>query len=670
MKIQIEKSETAGNKPTNYFWVVDLSGSMSYSVNNLKQTLLSTKTIIGPQDTISIGWFSSRGQYDWLVKGAKLDDKNFERLINEKFYARGLTCYNEILGSLTETVDNVQLSTGNTNNTLFFLSDGYCNDGSTDESVIRVCSNIASKNMFSEIRVIGYDQYYNRELLIRMSQTLKGQFSHISDHMQFNKDYNQLMKSKVQVETIELGAVYDYVWQVTDTDINIYPSDSKVQVLVTDKPSELFAINQNEIDDINLSDPKAVYSLAVVLSKANKANLAVNLLRKAGDIQTAKMLQKAFTVSQKGRAENELTYLALSQSEVHQSSIPSSQLLKDWIKDLEDLVEKGQVSINTEYSEYESITKKKKDVQAVNFKSVDKNAKIVEIKGNENRPNVTLLTVRNGNITDIVDPDLKARVEAFNAGQSPDKQIILPFACESFKNYTFVSNGQFNFKSLFLNLPQGTAIIDPAQDVDLFDPEVKTIKVQDFVNLNKNLILTKAQVSVLNWYIKNNSQVKHRDDVRQKWGPEGAALLEEMGLDYKLRFSPKKEKEQPRAEDADYIPVLEIDTYIKGCSTISVPKSYEKKQKGGKPNEIDNYLWSLFDKYDKQLKELGQDLFIKTRQTEVEGLSKVVKVLSQELAGQKFYLIMTNSWLEGIDKAESVEYNGLVINTKTVKEYI
>lgn len=679
MKITLQKSETAVNNPTDWHIILDLSGSMYSSIDVLQQTLLTAKTFLGPQDTFTLGYFSSIGQYGYLIKGAKLSDTTFDKLVKEKVYARNLTCYNEILGSLKETVEDVSLLSGNKNAVLYFLSDGHPNDGYSEESLLRVCKSIKSNNIFQEVKIIGYSFHYNRKLMLDMADNIGGQFSHISDHKELGASTETMMTNKKQIKNVTLDQKFDYLWQVSDTDIFVYQQndDLSVDVLNTKEESQLFGLQDFEVENLIrdsratpsplLNDPKFVYSLATVLSKANKANLGVSILVAAGDTTSARMLQKAFTVSQKGRAENELQRSTLTVQQINKTTVVEGQMLDQWLKELEVKIQKGQVAIDTKLSEYNNVTRKKSDVSKVKFVKSDEVAKIVEIKGNENRPNINLLTVRKGKITEILDKDLGNKLYNFN--QNTDTPINLPIECESFKNYTLVSNGDFNFDALVLDENGKKIVIDPRQELSLFDSNIKNIDIKDFTNLNKNLIKTKAHVSVLNWYIKNNAEVKHRDDLRLKWGIEGAALLEEMGLDYKLRYSPEKEKVE-RDENADYIPMISIDAFIKGCSKISAKDSYQKMVDKKKPNALDEIMWVLFKKYDAMKNELGKQLFVKALQTELEGLTQTVKILSQEVANQKFYIISTNSWFTGIDKADEVIYDDLVIKTKIEKEYV
>jgi hypothetical protein len=51
-------------------------------------------------------------------------------------------------------------------------------------------------------------------------------------------------------------------------------------------------------------------------------------------------------------------------------------------------------------------------------------------------------------------------------------------------------------------------------------------------------------------------------------------------------------------------------------------------------------------------------------------LFRSVDLLSQKISAQKFYLMVTNSWFEGVDKADEFEYDGLVVKVKETKEYL
>jgi len=683
MKLLINKRNGEQNIPTNYMILVDTSGSMYQSINSLKETLMSIGSNIGTDDTLSIGWFSGYNSFEWVCTGWKCNTDNLENLVNTKIYSRGLTCYNQILQTVENTWNNVSLLTGCENFSLFWLSDGWPNSNSPESETINLCKKLSSK--FSAKTIVGYGSNYNRKLLLDMTEAINGTFSHISNYTELTASGEVLVKSKKTVKIVDLDKCYDVIWQVTDSEIiPLVCKDKQVEVLETENNGELFAIDFTEIDNLpddQLKDGKFVYSLAYILSQKNLANLGVSVLRKAGDALRAKMLQKSFTVAQKGRSENDLKAFALVGSTINKQTVPITVSLESFVKSIKDNL--GKVSIDLAKSPYKSVTRSGEDVSKVEFKTNDSSAKIVGITGNEDRANISFLTVREGQIEQYTDIDFGNRVLAYNAtvengGLSGNSVIELPIKAPTFRNYTFVANGDFNYDAISLEFDNSVGAIkaslgytvDPNESIDLFDENQKTIKIKDFANLYKALISEKAHASVLRFYVKKYSEQKNLVDLRvQNYGVEGAKLLEEMGLDSQMRYAPKKAY-KPKDENADFVPFIELTAQLKGASTISASKSFEKYEKKGKPNVGDDICWPLFEKYEKQLVALGQETFVEFCQKTLEGVEDTVDLLSQKVSSIKFFLMITNSWFVDVDKSDSFEYDGLVINTKVVNEYL
>lgn len=669
MKIVIPKNENVVNNATNYVVVVDVSGSMWHSIDQLRKTLLAVNDLAGEKDTLSIAYFSQSNNFEFFVKGASIKNNNLQALVDSKIYARGATNYVQVLEKLPDILNDVKLQTGNDNFALYFLSDGYPNDGSPENRIYKVCDSL--KNSFSVKTVVGYGANYNRNILLEMANKLQGNMSHVSDYIEMNKNYRTFFKGKKSKQNIKLTEQHDLIWQVTDNDVvTLTPNpDNSVDVLDTVIQSKLFGIRYDELDNLSkeiLEDGAFVYSLAYLLSQKNKANLGVKLLRKAKDAFAAKMLQKSFTVSQKGRAENELKISAVHGKKI---SSPKKEVktttLSDYLKNIKSNV--GKISINLKKSRYNNISKKLEEVSKVKYQTNDENATIVGVVGNENRPNVSLLTVRKGEILGVEDEDLQKRINDFNQGH--DTKIEFPIESETYRNYSLVANGDFNFNELTLS---DNFTIIPDIDLDLFDESDKNIKIGEFVNLNKTLIKEKAHMSVLNFYIKKYSDQKNINDIRvERYGKEGAELLSEMGLDYQMRYSPKRGS-SVKDPDADYIPFLEIDTYIKGASTVSASESYKKyeAEPKKKPNVADEMMWPYFDEYEVLFNTLGKELFIETIQTKLKGVKSTVDFLSSKLANIKFYMITTNSWFDGVEKVDELIYDELVIKVKETKEYL
>ena len=677
MKITLPKNSKSSNTPTNYVLLSDSSGSMWGSIDTLKETIAAVSALMTDEDTITIGDFSSYGDFDFFARGLK-KSQDITALVNKKIRARGLTCYTQALNALPKILEDLTALTGNSVFSFFFLSDGYPNDNSSDSAIQKACQGLKGK--FASALICGFGGYYGRPTLLAMAETIGGQMNHISDFQEMKKSYNNFFKGKKTKKNIPIDQKYDYVWQVTATDIVLLEQnkDNSVDVFDSKDDTKLFAVNNSELGKLaEIKDASFVYSLAYVLSQKNKANLGVAVLRQAGALNDAAMLIKAFTVSQKGIAENELKISAIIGGEVVAQVATPKLAIAQFLADIED--QSGKVKLDLSKSAYRSITKKAEDVSKVTFKLDEGLATITDVIGNENRPNVSLQTVRTGKLTEIKDADLKARVEAFNKA-NPSLAINLPIACSTFKNYNLVANGDFNFDELTLVNEAGESMrIDLAKEIDLFDENAKTVNIKDFAAIYKQLIEEKAHASVLAFYIKKYSPVKDIDDQRVKLhGIEGAALLAEMGVDKVFRYAAKGGSTERKPDD-DYIPFLEISAQLKGAAKISATESYKKylneistdpKVKKPKQNPGDVICFPLFKKYDAMLAKLGNDIFVETVQTTLRGVQKTVALLKAKVSDQKFYLMTTNSWFEGVDKADKFEYDGLVIETAEDKEYI
>jgi hypothetical protein len=672
MKINIPKNSEASVKSTDYFLLIDNSGSIWNSVSALKETVKAVVENMHETDTITVATFSSHNDFDFFVRGLK-KSQNILALVNTKISSRGMTNFNDSLGELnTRIFDDVKLTSGNTNSVFYFLSDGYANHYNNESDTLKLCKALSTK--FSSKTVVGYGSNYNRRLLLDMTESLNGVFNHISDYTQLKQSGETLVKSKKTTKVVQLEKCYDVIWQVTDSEIiPLVRKDKTVEVQETDKEGELFAIDYDELDNLpaeQLTDGKFVYSLAYILSQKTKASLGVKVLRTAGDLPNSKMLQKSFTVAQKGNAENKLKDLALVGGVITKSEVGNTVSLESFVKSIKDNL--GKVAINLAYSPYKAVTRAGTDASKVVFKTIDTHAKIVGITGNEDRANISFLTVRNGNLEGINDLDLAQRVEDYN--KTATNPITFPIEAPTFRNYMFVANGDFNYDTISLEFDDpsngGGYTIKPAEAIDLFDENQKTVSIKDFASVYKTLIAEKAHASVLRFYIKANSKQKNLVDLRvQNYGEEGAKLLDEMGLDSLMRFKPKSEY-KPKDENADFVPFLELTAQLKGAATISASKSYEKFEKKGKPNVGDNICWPLFEKYNEMLKSLGTETFVEYCQKTLEGIEDTVDLLSQKVSSMKFFLIITNSWFSDVEKSDSFEYDGLVINTKETKEYL
>lgn len=669
MKLVLPKSKAEKQNPVDYFFLLDLSGSMWDNIDAVKDTMRATKNLLGEKDTITIGWFSSYNEFGWVVKGASLKDRNIEKLIEDNIYARGLTCYTQSLNDLFKVVQDVQGFSGNKMASFSFLSDGMPNHNSPINEVYSICSKL--KSVFNVTRIIGYGKYYNRNILLDMADRIGGSMNHISDFEQLKKNCSEFVSTKKTIVNVPLDKKYDLVWQVSNDIVMLSQNaDNSVDAQETDGANVMYAINFDELDGLKQSDlieGRFVYSLAYVLSQRNKANLGVGILKKALDLTSAQMLRKAFTTEQKGNAE-----LMLKDNAINFGDSVNATEAKPLIA-LNDFVNKlvsGNAAIDTKQCKYRSISRKNKDLDLVATTQISTHAKILDVVGNENRPNLSFKTVVEVSIDDVNDPALKARVADYNKSHSKNK-IEFPIKATMYKNYTFVANGDFNYEKFVYELDGHTYTIRPSDEIEIFDSSDLNFKASDFVEDIRTLLTEKAECSVLRFLIDSKGESRHSEDLREKlYHIDAVPILKDMGLDYAMRYA-KKEEYKQKDENADYVTFLSISGQIKGASTINAKDAHEKIQ-AGKSNAVTAICQPFFDKYAKIEKTIKDPKkLIEVFQGELKTKIATQRAVAAELANRKFVIGANNIWFSDLaEKTDQFELNGVVVKVKEEKEYL
>lgn len=663
MKLNIPKNTEKTSKPTNYFVVCDNSGSTYGFIHELKQTLIEINSQCSDKDSISIARFSGTGDYEFFVTGMSMKDKNLANLINKKMRASGLTNFNQSLTKLQTVVDDVVLATGIDNNCFMFLSDGMPNDNSPIKQTYELCEQLKPK--FVSSTVIGYGSYYDRNVLLKMAETLGGTFTHIANCKALEKANQEIFKSGKKLKVVPIDQKYDLVWQVLGKEIRALTqkSDNSVDILEEDdSENTLFAVNYSELDTVELTEPSFVYSLAYILSQQNKANLGVSVLKRSGDQKTAKTLQKAFTTSGKGNAENLIKSL-INEKTLPQTPQPNLKKLSNFLKELEE----GDFYLDVKRSTFNKISREANYLNNVEFEYSDSLPKIVAIVQNEKRPNVSLQTVQVGKINQVLDADLKQRIDAYNVTAA--KAITFPIVATTFKNYSLVSNGDFNFRELVLNHNSQPIVIVPDNELEIFENSDEPLNSKDFAKQARALIVAKAESSVLNYLIKEKGGDVHSEDLRVTNYGEGAVeLLKELGLDSQMRYA-AKEGSNVKDENADFIEFLAITCNIDKASSINAKEAYAKIQ-SGKLNLPAQICEPYFSKYLALESSVKPEDYIQLLRDALKTNKNLVSKIAEKLSEIKFRMATTNAWFEDVPKADKFMVDDVVINVKTEKEYL
>lgn len=176
-------SKTAAPKveattPTDHLFIIDCSGSMWGELSKIAQQLKDRlpKTL-KEEDTLSIIWFSGRGQSGALLEGERVntlaDLETVKKQIDRWLKPIGLTGFKEPLLLVKDVVDKVNKKTGGKNRafSLYFLTDG-CDNQSTRPEIMKAVEEAGSK--VSTTTFVEYGYYADRQLLTQMAEKCGG----------------------------------------------------------------------------------------------------------------------------------------------------------------------------------------------------------------------------------------------------------------------------------------------------------------------------------------------------------------------------------------------------------------------------------------------------------------------------------------------------------------
>lgn len=224
---------------TNHLVVIDCSGSMAWELPKIRDQLKKKlPKLLGPKDTISIVWFSGRGQCGVLLEAepvATLTDLSMvNQAIDRWLKPLGMTGFKEPLQEVAKVIERIRVKLPNTVFSLFFMSDGCDNQwprGEILKAVEAVSGSLASATF------VEYGYYADRPLLTAMAQSAGGQLIFAQGFDTYEPTFEAAMgkkstgapKIEVQLSEIPVGG---FVFTLRDGDLVTYGVESYGDLLV------------------------------------------------------------------------------------------------------------------------------------------------------------------------------------------------------------------------------------------------------------------------------------------------------------------------------------------------------------------------------------------------------------------------------------------------------
>lgn len=285
----------------HHILILDQSGSMHWAVKQLAEDCIAHIERMSAGSIATIGYFSGVGDFRWWVIGYALngDDSRARlyKLLRDNARSRNTTCFSEILADLNQVL--AQTETLADSVSLAFLTDGHPvvpDYPSEEKSIFAAIADVNDK--LSSALVVGYGEYYNRELLRRVAEAFGGGLQHLEKIEYFAKELDGLMLVKGSRVTVEVpgGATMVYVVQEDGRVALLAPRAGKVRA---PRGSRVMYAGRAPLRGKEMSDREA-YELALAHLQGGHIDDALRVLSDLGDAFLVTQVANALTNAELG----------------------------------------------------------------------------------------------------------------------------------------------------------------------------------------------------------------------------------------------------------------------------------------------------------------------------------------------------------------------------------
>lgn len=503
--VPVPKGSSAPKKPepqpTNHIVIIDCSGSMYSDLPRIREQLKGKLPILlGEKDTVSIIWFSSRGEFGTLVKGepvatlADLNDVN--KAIDRWLRPVGLTGFKEPLVEAERLVDELGGVCS-----VFFMSDGYDNQWSRQQ-ILAATQSLAPK--CASMTFVEYGYYANHPLLVEMAELAGGTLIFSEDFKRYEPTFDAAMQKKVfGAKKIEVDLKGDpirgFAYALDGGNLMTFKVEGSA-IKVPEHLDEVFFLSpssvgkQAKVDGKDFATIDAAYAAIALFGQRVDSEVVLPLLKATGDVRFIKQFsgcfgkQKysaftdaateaafdkklrlqdgydpkavpdddAFTVLDLLRilAQDDGNFLLIDSKDFVYSKIGRGREQSDELTpEDQEKVEELEKQIFDAEGNTRKINKLQKEIDAIKAASkplkfvpepMPNGVSISNLIWNETRPNVSIQVKRDGTV------DISARKP------KEFKKVPNEFPTFTYRNYAIIRDGLLNVEKLPLRLTGAT----------------------------------------------------------------------------------------------------------------------------------------------------------------------------------------------------------------------
>lgn len=184
-------------EPTHYAFVLDCSGSMSFDLPLIREQIKAKlPTLLAEDDTVTIVWFSGRGECGVLFENVRVtlrDLADISRAVDRWLRPVGLTGFKEPLDLVLDVIGRAKKGSPS-RVALFFMSDGCDNVTYPRDEILRTMAKLAPK--LSAATMVEYGYYADHNLLLKMAERSGGSVILASDFAAYTPVFEAAFKKK------------------------------------------------------------------------------------------------------------------------------------------------------------------------------------------------------------------------------------------------------------------------------------------------------------------------------------------------------------------------------------------------------------------------------------------------------------------------------------------
>lgn len=344
---QISKTSTPINTdvPTDHIVVIDCSGSMHYELPKIRQQLKNKLAMmLKENDTVSVIWFSSKGQFGIVVEAVPLrtavDLSGIHRAIDSFLKPISLTGFVEPLEETERLIG--RLSKPGRAINFFFMSDGHDNQWSK-EKILQATEKLQS--LVSSAAVVEYGYYCNHPLMVQMAERLGANQILAERFDQYEPIFETAITKriagtrKIEVE-LETPALHGFAYALHEGEVLAFSVDGR-KVLVPEGLTSLYWFSEipytapcpgfageppprwplfedatvDHINEPSLSELRAaLYAGLVPLSQRMLSNDIFKILKGLGDVRLIRQYTNCFGKQAYVEFQNTVTEAAFDQT--------------------------------------------------------------------------------------------------------------------------------------------------------------------------------------------------------------------------------------------------------------------------------------------------------------------------------------------------------------------